>query len=145
MSVVVLASRSSLAYSRRSVVISPPSQGRHALPLRQSLETRQAFRNLMKRLLVDGENRHLRGAEQGGIVERADFQVYRRQTRPSRHHMGAALGAEFPRHRVLEIAARELLRLSLGIAKTIGRHQHEHVRRAAADILAFAAMALRFE
>ena len=42
-----------------------------------------------------------------------------------------------------EIAARELLRRSLGVAEAVDRHQHEHVGRAAGDILAFAAVALR--
>jgi hypothetical protein len=35
----------------------------------------------MKGLLVDGEDRYLRGAKQGGIVERADFQNRRGQGR----------------------------------------------------------------
>src|SRR5439155_14542100 len=43
-----------------------------ALPFRQSLEGRQAFRDVMESLLVDRKNRHLRAAIQAGIVERAD-------------------------------------------------------------------------
>src|ERR1700688_3142449 len=57
--------------------------------------------------------------------------------------MGAAFGAEFPRHRVLEIAAGKLLRRSLGVAEAVARHQQKHVGGAAGDILAFAAVALR--
>jgi hypothetical protein len=40
------------------------------------------------------EDRHLRGAKQSGIVERADFQNRRGQTWPTRGQMGAAFGAE---------------------------------------------------
>ena len=43
--------------------------------------------------------------------------------------MRAALGAELARHRVFEIAARELLRRAGRVAKALGRHQHEHVGR----------------
>src|ERR1700676_3628112 len=93
-----------------------------ALPLRQSLKIRQAFRDLMKSLLVDGEDRHLRAAIETGIVECADFQDYRGQARPPRGEMRAAFGAEFPRHRAFQIGALELPGRSLGIGKTIGRH-----------------------
>jgi len=111
--------------------------------LRQSLEAGQAIRDLMEGLLVDGEDRHLRGAKHSGIVERADFQNRRGQTRPTCGHMGAAFGAKFPRHRVLEIAAGKLLRRSLGVAEAVTRHQQKQVGRAAGDILACAAVALR--
>src|SRR5216684_1578752 len=113
------------------------------LSFRQPLETRQSLGDLMEGLLVDGEDRHLRGAKQSGIVERADFQNRRGQTRTTCGQMGAAFGAEFPRHRVLEIAAGKLLRRSLGVAEAVARHQQKHVWRAAGDILAFAAVALR--
>src|SRR3979411_367773 len=98
----------------------------------------------MKSLLVDGEYRHLRGAEVPGIVERADLQDHRGQSRPPGDQMGAAFGAEFPRHRILKVAARKLFGRSLGIAKAVGWHQHKHVGRAAGDVLAFAAVTLRF-
>src|SRR4051812_25208955 len=54
------------------------------LSLRQSLEGRHAFRDMVESLLVDGEDRHLRAAIETGIVERADFQDHRGQTRPPR-------------------------------------------------------------
>src|SRR5258707_9454284 len=57
--------------------------------------------------------------------------------------MGAALGAEFPRHRAFKITARKLLGGSPAIAEAADRHQKKHGGSAAADILAFAAMALR--
>src|ERR1700682_1930229 len=57
--------------------------------------------------------------------------------------MRAAFGAEFPRHCAFKIAASKLLGHSIGIGKAVGRHQKKHVGRAARDILAFAAMALR--
>src|ERR1700722_9122941 len=59
--------------------------------------------------------------------------------------MRAASLAELARHRLIEIAAGERLGRSSHIAEALRRHQHEHVRRAAADILALAAMALRLE
>src|SRR3984893_15500209 len=97
----------------------------------------------MKGLLVDGVDRHLRAAKHSGIVERADFQNHRGQTRPPRGEMRAALGAEFPRYRAFKIAARELPGRRLGVTEAADRHQEKHVGSAAADILAFAAMALR--
>ena len=59
--------------------------------------------------------------------------------------MGAAGLAEFARHRLVEIVSGEGLRRAAHIAEALGRHQHEQVRRAAADVLAFTAMALRLE
>src|ERR1700683_3507055 len=59
--------------------------------------------------------------------------------------MRAAILAELARHRLSEIAADEGLGRAAHIAEPFGRHQHEHVRPAAADILAFATMALRLE
>ena len=38
----------------------------------------------MEGLAVDGEDRHLRGAEQRRVVERADFQDHGGQARPPR-------------------------------------------------------------
>src|SRR5262249_47842364 len=65
--------------------------------------------------------------------------------RPPRRQMRTAFGAELPRHGALEVAAGELLGRPLAVAETVSRHQHEHVGRAAGDILAFTAMALRLE
>jgi hypothetical protein len=44
------------------------------LARRQPLEGRQAVRDVMEGLLVDGEDRHLRAAEDAWIVKRAGFQ-----------------------------------------------------------------------
>src|SRR6188768_4361953 len=49
-------------------------RSKRPLALRQSLEARHALGNMVEGLLVDGVDRHLRAAEQPGIVERADFQ-----------------------------------------------------------------------
>src|SRR6185312_15501904 len=89
--------------------------------------------------------RHLRAAEQAGVVERADLEHHGGQARPPCDQMGTAFGAEFARHCAFEIAAGKFLRRALGVAEAVDRHQHEHVGRAAADILAFAAMTLRLE
>src|SRR5882757_23819 len=59
--------------------------------------------------------------------------------------MGAALGAEFTRNGVLEIAAGECFGRALGVAESLRRHQHEKIGTAAGDILALAAMALCLE
>lgn len=99
----------------------------------------------MEGLFVDGIDRHLRCAKETRIVKRADFQDDQRQIRSSRCEMGPAFGAKLTRHWVFEIGTRELARLAACVTKALRRHQHEHVRRAAADILAFAAMALCLE
>src|SRR6187402_3341327 len=57
--------------------------------------------------------------------------------------MRAAFCAEFPRHGAFEIAAGKLLWRALGVTEAVERHEKKHVRRTAADILAFAAVALR--
>src|SRR5947209_6241491 len=57
--------------------------------------------------------------------------------------MGAAFATKFARYRAFEIGTREFARFAARVTKALRRHEHEHVRRAAADILAFAAMALR--
>ena len=48
-------------------------------------------------------------------------------------------------HWAFEIGAREFAWFAARVTKALRRHEHEHVRRAAADVLAFAAMALRLE
>src|SRR5260221_1351352 len=63
------------------------------LASRQSLEGRHALGDMMESLFVDGEDRHLRAAIQAGIVQRADLQNHRGQSRPARKHMGAAVCA----------------------------------------------------
>src|SRR5437588_12130944 len=63
-----------------------PAQGvrrLRALSLRQSLEGGQVFRNLVKGLLVDGVDRHLRRPENTLIIERADLQDHSLQTKPT--------------------------------------------------------------
>src|SRR4029077_16506473 len=99
----------------------------------------------MESLLVDGVDRHLRPAKKAWIVERADFQDDGGETRATREQMRAAFGAKFPCHRAFKIAAAKLLGRPGGVMEAIGRHEHEHVWRAAADKLAFTAVALRFE
>ncbi len=57
--------------------------------------------------------------------------------------MRAAFGAKVPGHGAFKIAAGKLFGRPRGIAEATGRHQDKHVGRAAGDILALAAMALR--
>jgi hypothetical protein len=90
----------------------------------------------MESLLVDGEDRHLRTAEEAWVVKRADLKNDRRQTWPPSDQMPTAPAAKLPRHRAFKVAA---------LAEPRRRHQQKHVWRAAADLLAFAAMTLRFE
>src|ERR1700745_2413843 len=59
--------------------------------------------------------------------------------------MSPAFAAKLTRHRAFEIGPRECARFAACVTKALGRHQHEHVRSAAADVLAFAAMALCLE
>jgi hypothetical protein len=77
------------------------------LPLRQPLERRQAVRDMMERLLVDRVDRHLRRAEQGGIIERPDLQDHGGQARTPRREVRATIGAE------LDIQAAALRKLRL--------------------------------
>ena len=76
---------------------------------RRPLENRHALGDLVEGLLVDDVDRHLRTLENTRIVKRADLQDDRRQTRPSRRQMGAAVGAELACHGILEVASGELL------------------------------------
>jgi len=59
--------------------------------------------------------------------------------------MGPAFATKLTRHWAFEIGTREFARFAAGVTKALRRNQHEHVRRATADVLAFAAMALRLE
>src|SRR5258707_6355250 len=63
----------------------------------QPLEARQALGDLVESLFVDGVDRHLRAAEQAGIVERADLQDHGRQNRRPRPPIRAAFGAKVTR------------------------------------------------
>jgi len=99
----------------------------------------------MEGLFVDGIDRHLRRAKQTRIVKRPDLYDNQRQTRSSRRQMRSAFTAKFARHGAFEIGTREFARFASGVAKALRIHEHKHVRRAAADVLAFAAMALRLK
>src|SRR5262249_6706421 len=112
---------------------------------RQTLKCRQTFGNEMEGLFVDGIDRHLRRAKQTRIIKRADLQDDQWQPRSPGYEVGPAFTAKFARHRAFEIGTREFARFAARVTKALRRHEHEHVRRAAADILAFAAMALRLE
>src|SRR5215831_14662218 len=59
--------------------------------------------------------------------------------------MGPAFATKLTRHWAFEIGTREFARFAACVTKTLRRHEHEHVRRATADVLAFAAMALCLE
>src|SRR6266511_6482916 len=59
--------------------------------------------------------------------------------------MGPAFATKLTRHWAFEIGTRELARFAACVTKALRRHEHEHVRRATADVLAFAAMALCLE
>src|SRR4029077_9037382 len=122
----------------------PHSESRQ-LARRQALKRLQAFGNHMKGLLVDGIDCHLRRAKLTRIIKRADFQDNEWQAGSSRCEMGAAFATKFARHRAFEVGTREFTRFAARVTKALWRHEHEHDRRAAADILAFAAMALRLQ
>src|ERR1017187_1198051 len=109
---------------------------------REPLEGLHAFRNAMEALLVHRIDRHVRTAEQTGTIERADLDDHRRKSLWTSYYVSAAIGAEFARDRILQIATGEFLRRTLGVGKPRYRHRDENVGRAAGDVLAFAAMAL---
>jgi hypothetical protein len=115
------------------------SRSPSALARRQTLECLQAIWNGMEWLFVDSKDRHLRCAKQTRIIKRADLQDDQRQTRSSRCQMGPAFATKLTRHRAFEIGTREFSRFAVCVAKALRRHEHEHVRRTTADVLAFAA------
>src|SRR5579872_3390279 len=88
-----------------------------ALSLRQPLERRHTLGQLMEGLLVTGVDRQRRRAIQLWIIERPDLDDDGRKTLWTRRHVGAAVGAELPRHRARQIAALELLGLVLGVVE----------------------------
>src|SRR5690349_8858018 len=104
---------------------------------------RQALREDVEGLPVDRVDRHLRSAEQARIIERSYFQNYRIEAWPPRGNVSAACVTEFARNRSFQIAARKGFRHAPDVAEPLRRHQHEHVGCAAADVLTFAAVALR--
>src|SRR5882757_8928889 len=114
-------------WARRRCAFAHPTK--KSLSLRQPLEIRHTLRDVMERLAVDGEDRHLRAAVKTWIVQGADFQDRGGQAWPPGDEMGAAFGAEFARHRALKVAAGKLLRRAFGVAEAGERHQHEHVGR----------------
>src|SRR4029453_4534935 len=59
--------------------------------------------------------------------------------------MSATCLTEFARHRLFQIAAREGFWRTANVAEPFGWHQHKHVGSSAADVLAFTAVALRFQ
>src|SRR5271170_7569214 len=87
------------------------------LPRRKSFEGWQTLGDLVESLLVAGEDRHLRFAKKARIVERADLQNDRRQTRSPGGQMSTAFGAEFSCYGVFKVAARKLLGRSFGIGE----------------------------
>src|SRR5262245_44910663 len=59
--------------------------------------------------------------------------------------MGSAFATKLTRHRAFEIGARKFARFAACVTNALRRHKHEPCGRAAADVLAFAAMALCLE
>ena len=104
---------------------------------------RQAFGDNVEGLPVDRVDRHLRRAEKARIIEGADFQHNRFQARPPGDNVSATCLAEFARHSAVQIATLELSWRPFGVPESLGRHQHEHVGSATADVLTLSAMTLR--
>src|SRR4029453_4136679 len=59
--------------------------------------------------------------------------------------MGPPFATKLTSHWAFEIGTREFARFAACVTKALRRHEHEHVRRATTDVLAFAAMALCLE
>ena len=66
-------------------------------------KARHALGDMVEGLLVDRVDRHLRCAIRAGLSSVPTFTTTTGHSRP-RHHMGAAFGAEFPRHRLFQVA-----------------------------------------
>src|SRR5262249_6378675 len=60
-------------------------------------------------------------------------------------NVSATCVTEFARHRIFQIAARKGFWRTANVTEPFGWHQHKHVGCSAADVLTFAAEALRFE
>src|SRR5271165_906305 len=110
---------------------------------RQTLVDQQPFMYAVERLPVAGVDRHLARAVLGRIVEGSGLKDDGVEAGATRNELRAAIAAEFSGDCAFEIVAFELARLTLRVSKTVDRHQHEHVRRAAGKILARTTMTLR--
>ena len=126
----------------------PPGSGheRAGDPLgsagRQFLIDRQPLLDAVERLSVAGVDRHLALPVLRGIVERTGLEHDSVQTGAAGKELRAAIVTELSRDHTFEIVALVLTRLALRVAKSVDRHQHEHVRRAAGEILARTTMTL---
>jgi len=113
------------------------------LARRQAFKGGRAVRNEMERLTFRREDRHLRAAIDGRIVQRSDLQDHRWQTGPPRDHVRTAHRAEFPRYCVSLIGPRVGVRRAFRVGETLCWHEHEQIRRSTRDTLTRAAVALR--
>lgn len=110
---------------------------------RPSFKGRYAIWKLVKRLLVDCEDRCL-GGESARIVQGSDFDDH--SVRPrwrTCSNRCAAIGTEIPRYGIGQIAAGERLWFTLGKTKPIQGKSNDSIRIAAGDVLTFTAMALQ--
>src|SRR5262249_21909103 len=101
---------------------------------------------VVKALFVDGEDHHLRSAEDARAVERADLDEHRaRQAGCLGQQMRSAFRTELARDWVLQVFAFERLGLALGVREAGVGHAHDDVGMPARDVLALAAVALPLE
>src|SRR3569832_114769 len=136
----IIATRCAHAWRRNGF----PEPATKLLLRRQTFEAWNAVRDHVEILFVDGEDRHLRRAEQAAIIEASSFQEDTRQAWPPRRQMRSARCAEFSRDRIFDVAACELFRRAVGVAKAVGRHQQEEVRATPGDVLVLAVLVLCF-
>src|SRR3569832_2375433 len=133
----IIATRCAHAWRRNGF----PEPATKLLLRRQTFEAWNAVRDHVEILFVDGEDRHLRRAEQAGIIEASCFQDDKRQAWPPRRQQRSALNTENTRDRIFDVAACELFQLAFCETKANGRQQQEEVRATPGDVLALAAMA----
>jgi hypothetical protein len=97
----------------------------------------------MEALFVDQEYSHVRIAELLRIVERPHLKTDEGTARNAREDVGAAIRAELASRWPFQVATRELFGGALRVSETRNWHRHDNVGRAAADVLALAAVTLR--
>jgi len=113
---------------------------------RHTLEGSHVIRDVVVRLPVAGEDRHLRISESSGVIECTPLQDDQagREGRPGQQ-VCSAFPAKLPRHGIFQIRAPKGLGLPRSVAERLLRNSEADVRTTTRDVLTLAAVALRIE
>src|SRR5438874_12738715 len=97
----------------------------------------------MESLTFCREDRLLRAAIYGRVVQGSNLQNHRSQARPPRDHVRTTNRTELSRYGVSLIGPRVGLCRAFCVRESFCWHEHEQIRGAAREILTRAAVALR--